>query len=74
MSSIDFKKGDLVRWKVFGNDSDFAQYLLFYTSGIENTECIGLYLGSHSESLGSVYFPDRHKVLILANQSLEKLS
>ena len=74
MSSIDFKKGDLVRWKVFGNDSDFAQYLLFYTSGIENTECIGLYLGSHSESLGCVYFPDRHKVLILANQSLEKLS
>lgn len=74
MNSIDFKKGDLVRWKVFGNDSDFPQYLLFYTSGIENTECIGLYLGPHSESLGRVYFPERHKILILANYSLEKLS
>jgi hypothetical protein len=73
MSSIDFKKGDLVRWRVFSNSSDFAKRC-FYGMGLENLDSIGIYLGDHSENLGSVYFPDRNKILILSNYSLEKLS
>ena len=73
MSSIDFKKGDLVIWRVFGDNTNFAQRC-FYNIGLENLDNIGLYLGPHSKSLGSVYFPNQNKILILHNHSLKKLS
>ena len=73
MSSIDFKKGDLVIWRVFSNSSDFAKRC-FYGMGLENLDNIGLYLGHHSESSGSIYFPELNKILVLHNHSLKKIS
>ena len=74
MSSIDFKKGDLVRWRVFNDSTDFAQSFLFYGVGLENLDNIGLYLDAQSRNTGRVYFPNQNKILILHNHSLKKLS
>ena len=73
MSSIDFKKGDLVRWRVFGDSTDFGQRC-FYGMGLENLDNIGLYLDVLSGSRGSIYFPVLNKVLVLHNHSLKKVS
>ena len=73
MSSIDFKKGDLVIWRVFGDNTNFAQRC-FYNIGLENLDNIGLYLNVQNENSGSVYFPELNKTLVLHNHSLKKIS
>ena len=74
MSNIDFKKGDLVRWRVFSDSTDFAQSFLFYGIGLENLDNIGLYLDALNRNRGSIYFPELNKVLVLHNHSLKKIS
>ena len=74
MSSIDFKKGDLVRWRVFGDSTDFAQRFIFFGIGLENLDTIGLYLDVLSGNRGSIYFPELNRVLVLHNHSLKKIS
>jgi len=74
MSSIDFKKGDLVKWKA-SCKNDFLLYSLFYFSGVDDCiNSIGVYLGEYCKETGRIYFSDANRVLTLSNHSLEKLS
>lgn len=74
MSSTDFKKGDLVRWKA-SCKNDFLLYSIFYFGDIDDcTNSIGIYLGEYCKETGRIYFSESNRVLMLSNHSLEKLS